>query len=442
MNSIAVQQKRFIQLAPSNNSSAGYGPKGSQPIIRFSVADTQALALLKDARLNATINVFKATTADKVALGDDINVDPVLGMCSVMDQVIVSSRRFGTQIEQVVNLGRLESSYYRSRYSPKMMASHAYHESKAVGLGRYNKWAGSTITSSQTDDIRAKASRKSLIGPQSVSLPFHIGVFLTDQPVDLSAVGGLEIAVYLQKADALFFGSDADIGNMNYTLSDVSLTVPLLYKSADMIAQTPPESVVEFLNWTSLYSVLDSEVSSIAQRLYLSGLVAGIHNALPTAQINNTGYNQFALKQVGVERLTFLKDGQRSPLEKTTIVQEDRLPPGQARSIENESTTYPEVLREYLSAWGPAKDNKHSQVIPQNVKGITNRCGVVGMGCNYSPDSSGINVSGVLSLDVQSKRQQDTAVNPDPNVDEPYALFSFYLSRQGFLASPAGLKSL
>ena len=64
------------------------------------------------------------------------------------------------------------------------------------------------------------------------------------------------------------------------------------------------------------------------------------------------------------------------------------------------------------------------------------------MGCNYSPDSSGINVSGVLSLDVQSKLQQDTSATPDPTVSEPYALFSFYLSRQGFLASPAGLKSI
>ena len=437
MNSIATQQKRFIQLAPSNNSSSGYGPKGSQPIIRFDIADTQALALLKDCRLNAKIAVRKSGAL--VQLTEDINLDPVLGYCSVMDQVIISSSRFGQQIEQVVNMGRLESSYYRSKYSPKMMASNAYNESKAVGMGRYNKWRGTTINSSQINDLRAKASRKALIKDQSVSLPFHIGLMLTDTPTDLSAVGGLSMAIYLQKAEAMFFGSDAGISGMDYTLTDVSLTVPLLYKSQDMIQATPQESVIEFLNWTSLYAVLDSSTSSIAQRLYLSGLVSGIHNCLPTQQINNLGYNQFALKQIGVKKLTFLRDGQRQPLEKSMIVQEDT---AASRSVENESTVYPEILREYLSAWGPPKDLKYSQVIPQNVKGISNRDGVVGLGCNFSPEGAGINMSGVLSLDVESKIQQDTAVSPNPELDEPYALYSFYLSRQTFLASPMGLKAM
>jgi hypothetical protein len=432
-NSIAVQQKRFIQLAPSNNSSSGYGPIGSQPIIRFSVADTQALALLKDARLNATITVTKDGGA--VGVGDDINIDPVLGMCAVMDQVIVSSRRFGTQIEQVVNLGRLESAYYRSRYSPKMMASHAYHESKAVGLGRYNRWSGTTVASSQTTDLRAVASRKSIVSGQEISLPFHVGMFLTDSPTDLSAVGGLEMAVYLQKPEAMFFGADAVGKVMNYTLTNVSLTVPLIYKSADMIAQTPPESVIEFLNWTSMYAVLDSTQSSIAQRLYLTGLVAGIHNSLPTAQLNSYSANQFGLKSIGPQRLTFLRDGQRAPLEKTIIVQDDRVA---ARSVEDQATTYPEILREYLSAWGPVRELKYSQVIPELVKGIADRSGVVGIGCNYSPEASGVNVSGVLSIDVQSKLQKTGAVTEI----EPYALFSFYLSRQAFVASPAGLKAL
>jgi len=436
-NSVAVQQKRFIRLAPSNNSSTGYGPVASQPIIRFSVADTQALALLKDARLNATITVKKGAGGD-VAITDDINIDAVLGSCAIMDQVIISSRRFGTQIEQVVNLGRLESSYYRSKYSPKGMACNIYNSSGAVGLGRMNRWdAGGKTTGATVSDGRSRAIRRSILagGGHQISLPFHAGIFLTDTPLDLSVSGGLELAVYLQKPEAMFFGSDGDIANVSYTLTDVSLTVPLLYKSADMIAQTPPEQVIEFLNWTSLYSVLDSTQSSIAYRLYLAGLVAQINNMLPTKEINNNSSNQFALKSVGVERLTFLRDGQRNPLEKTTIVQDDR-----TASITNKTTTYPEVLSEYLSAWGSMRDMKNSQVIPENVKGIINRSGVCGIGCNYSPDSAGINVSGVLSVDVLSKLQDVTT--PSAADIEPYAFYSFFLSRQGFLASPSGLKAL
>ena len=73
-NSVAVQQKRFLRLTPSNNSSSGYSPVGSQPIIRFSLADTQALGLLKDARLNFRLKVEK-TAGAAVALADDFNVD-------------------------------------------------------------------------------------------------------------------------------------------------------------------------------------------------------------------------------------------------------------------------------------------------------------------------------------------------------------------------------
>lgn len=430
-NSVAVQQKRFIRLAPSNNSSTGYGPVGSQPIIRFSVADTQALALLKDARLNAKISV--TTNAVAPTMGQDINIDQALGFCGVIDQVIVSSRRFGTQIEQVTQLGRLESSYYRSKYSPKMMSSNVFHSSRAVGMGRTNRWEGLGLEETTTTDPTLQAQRRSIITQKAVSLPFHVGLFLTDEPVDLSVVGGLELAIYLQKPEAMFFGGDA--ASMDYSLTDVHLTVPLIYKSAPMIAQTPGEQVIEFLNWTSLFSVLDSSVSSIAYRLYLSGLVAGIHNMLPTAQINSYGNNQFALKSVGTERLTFLRDGQRAPLEKTMIVEDSA-----SAIITDKSTTYPEILTEYLSAWAPVRDTRYTQVIPENVKGIANRSGVVGIGCNYSPNGSGINVSGVLSLDVQSKLENLT--NSQPSLIEPYALYSFFLSRQGFVASPQGLKAI
>lgn len=442
-NSVAVQQKRFLRLTPSNNSSSGYSPVGSQPIIRFSLADTQALGLLKDARLNFRLKVEK-TAGAAVALADDFNVDPVVGLCGVVDQVIISSRRYGTQLEQVVNLGRLESSFYRSNYSPKMMSSNVYHGSKAVGLGRYNGYDSSARQSSLSTDLRALAMRKSLITTQTtnpkddgftqVSVPFHAGLFLTDEPVDMSVIGGLELAVFLQKPDALFHGAAVDPAT-SYTLYDVSLTVPVVYKTAQQIASTPTESVVEFLNWTSLYSVLDSTSSSIAYRLQLAGLVSAIHNMLPTQQINNKSHNGFALKNPDIQRLTFTRDGVRSPLEKTLVTQEDR-----TAQVKDKSTTYPEITQDYLSAWLANRDMKYTQVIAENLKGIVNRDGVFGIGCNYSPTSSGINVSGVIGLDILSKLEDITT--PDPAQTEPYALYSYFLSRQAYVTSPQGIRTL
>lgn len=431
MNSVAVQSKRFIKLTPSNNAST-FAPTGSQPIIRFSIADTQAMALMKDARLN-----FKFTVSPAPALTDDFNIDQALGSCSVMEQIIISSRRFGTTLEQVVNLGRLESAYYRSKMSPKMESSNFYNLSKAVGMGRYNRYSGSFPKNATETDLRSIAQRKSLTSAVECSIPFHSGTFLQDSPLDLNAVGGVELAIYLTKPEALFFGTgtNSPSGTDSYSLSDVSLTVPLVYKSAQMVATTPPESVIEFLNWESLYSVLDSTTSSISQRLYLSGLVASIHNVLPTAQINNVLWNQYALKNPVVQRLTFTRDGVRSPLEKTTLVQENT-----SATVQNSSTTYPEILNDYLSAWSPPKDQVYSQVIPELVKGIANRSGVFGMGCNYSPDSAGINMSGVLGVDLQSKIEDITS--PDKTATESYAMYSFYLSRKAFVATPQGLKSL
>jgi len=432
MNSVAVQQKRFLQLVPSNNSTTGFSPSGAQPIIRFTVADMQALALLKDARLNFKMTATKAG-GGAIALTDDINVDSVLSQCGVMDQVIVTSARFGNTLEQVLNLGRLESSYYRSKYSPKMMASNTFHQSRGIGLGRFNRFEGQFQSASDLNDRAAQATRKQLIDQgKAYSLPFHVGLFLSDDTMDLSAIGGLQISVYLQKSEALFFGANA--AGVTYSLSDVSLTLPVIYKTAEQIASQPAESVISFLNWTSLYSVLDSTSSAIAYRLMLKGLISGIHNMLPTSQINNSTSNQFALKQPGLESLTQLRDGVRAPYEKQVIVAETP-----SLSIENKSTTYPEIITDYLSAWGiVAKDHLYSQTIPENLKGVANRSGVFSFGANYDPESSGINVNGVLSFDIQSKLQKDD----DAALTEPYAMFSYFLSRQSFVASSQGLVAM
>lgn len=445
MNSVATQQKRFIRLAPSNNATF-YSPVGSQPVIRFSIADTQAFLLSKDVRLNFKLRTVRAGGTDSVGLTDDFNIDPVVGGCAVMDQVIISSRRYGTTLEQINNMSRLDSSFYRSRFSSKQMASNYYSEVGSVGLGRYNAWEGSTQASTTAADLRLLAQRKKLVGTGAAvsdpstedlpafSLPLHCGMFLSDD-IDLSAVGGLELAIFLQKPEFLFFGTgtNAPTSASKYELYDVSLTCPLLYKSAQEVAQTPPENEVSFLNWTSLFSVLDSTSSSVAHRVFFSGLVSGIHNMLPTAQINSLAANCCALKDIGVERLTFLRDGQRNPLEKTAITDRDA-----AIKIESSPSLSCEVLQDYLSAFLTPRDLKMSQVIPENVKGVANRSGVFGMGCNFAPDSGGVNVSGVLGLDVVSKLS-DVASG---TTTEPYALFSFYLSRQTYLTSPAGIRSL
>ena len=75
MNSVSVQQKRFIRLTPSNNASAGFSPDSSQPIVRFSVADTMASADMTQARLNFRIRVSQNGNNSVNANTQDFNVD-------------------------------------------------------------------------------------------------------------------------------------------------------------------------------------------------------------------------------------------------------------------------------------------------------------------------------------------------------------------------------
>jgi hypothetical protein len=455
MNSVAVQQKRFVKLSPSNNSTTGYSPDSSQPIIRFSVADTMATANMKDARLNFKIRVDKTGGNAAVTEADDFNIDSSVGMCSVIDQCIVSSRRYGTQLEAVHNMGRLNSAWYSGLYSPKQMLSNVNLECRTTGKGRYNSTHGECGWGASLADQRNVLQRKYLTTGQGTtgewnqgitgggydaglldcSIPIHIGMFHSED-VNLNQVGGLEISIYLAQSKSLWWGTGAGkpTSASTYTLFDVSLTMPLLYMNSQQIQQQAqtPQSTMSFMTWTSIYSVLDSTFSSIAHRLALKGLLSSIHNTQPTQDINNPEKNNHALIDSGIERLTFLRDGVKNPMEKTTIVDVDVNQP-----LANRLSTSAEILNDYLGAFRNPKDILYTQVQPYNLNGVGSQLqGVSGLGCNYDPSSgAGIDVNGTISYDIQT-RLQDLDL---PAQTESYAFYSFYLARQNYVVSPQGI---
>ena len=470
MNGVAVQQKRFIKLTPSNNSSNGYSPESSQPIIRFSVADTMATANMVDARINFRLRVVKSGTNPVAPIADDFNIDKCLNGCSVLDQVIISSRRYGNQIEAVHNLGRLNSSWYSSLYSPKQMSANVNLNCRSIGKGRYNGMNNSVgmgttladnynklqrkyITTSgvaldgishkqgwnQGKDSDALSGSDQAAGYLDFSIPLHLG-FFQNTDVNLNQVGGLEITCYLAQTRSLFYGTLA--GNptsaATYNLVDVNLTIPLLYYSPQEIQQqlSQPQSIVSFMSWTSIYSVLDSTFTSIAHRLSLKGLLSSIHNTQPTQSINNTKKNNHALINSGIEQLTFLRDGVKNPYEKTMIPTQLN-----ALSLANKSCTSPEILNEYLSAYRPARDILDTQVIPENLNGRNGiEQGVFGIGANYDPSSgAGVDISGTISYDIQTKLQDINTTPSNPLLTEPYAFYSYYLSRQDYVVTPQGM---
>ena len=475
MNGIASQQKRFIRLTPSNNSSGGFSPDSSQPIVRFSVADTMASANMQDARINFRLRVVRAANTAVVASADDFNVDKAVNACGVLDQVIVSSRRYGNQIEAVHNLGRLNSSWYTSLYSPKQMASNVNLNCRSIGKGRYNGVFGQNglgttlangpsmlqrrylVTSPAVTSGAGAISHKlgwnqglgqvagatgdvATAGFMDCSIPLHIGFFQSED-VNLNQVGGLEITCYLAQARALFFGTGNNLPTnaSSYSIVDVNLTIPLLYYNPQEIQNqlATPESMLSFMSWTSIYSVLDSTFTSIAHRLALKGLLSSIHNSLPTLAINNANFNNHSLVNSGIESLTFLREGVKNPYEKTAIPTTNR-----ALSLAQKGCLQPEILNDYLSAYRNPRDISYSQIIPENLIGRgAVVSGVYGIGASYDPSAgAGIAINGTISYDIKTKLENITT--PAPAGTESYAFYSFYLSRQDYVVTAQGMSSI
>ena len=455
MNSIAVQQKRFIRLAPSNNSTVGYSPNASQPIIRFSLADTMATANMKEARLNFRIRVNPTgAAASQVAIGDDFNIDRRVGLAGVIDQVIVSSRRYGSQLEAVHNMGRLNSAWYDSLYSPKQIMSNNNLQTRAIGYGRYDPISGGNGGPVTLNDNGWKYMRKQLItGANSAtgksedlldcSLPLNLGLFQSSD-VNLNTVGGLELAIYLQKESFLFngTGAGAPAAASSYTLFDVSLTVPLLYYNAQQIQalNAQPEKAVEFMRWTSIYSVIDSTFTSIAHRLTLKSLLSSIHNFQPTQSINSLANNNFALKSLGLNELTVLRDGVKFPYEKTTIVDKK----ANNELVNMRDTTESEILNEAMSAYRTPRSILYSQIIPANLSGVAaNNEGHHHLGVNYDLSAgSGLDIAGVISYDIKSKIEESTLPTPTDTNTESYAMYSFYFDKQSLIITPQGIAAM
>jgi hypothetical protein len=311
-----------------------------------------ASADMQNARVNFRLKVTTVAGA-AVASANDFNVDQCVNGCAVFDQVIVSSRRYGNQIEAVHNLGRLNSSWYSSLYSPKQMAANVNLNCRSVGKGCYGLQQSLAGLGALVTDPAHILQRKYLVtnaaetnvgnpkqgwnqgtgteagagslsangtsGYLDFSVPLHLGFFQSSD-VNLNQVGGLEIVLYLDQTRNLFYGAGVPV-TTSYSICDVNLTIPLLYYNSQQIqAQVAqPESVLSFMYWTSIYSVLDSTFNSIAHRLALKGLLSAIHNMQPTIAINNAQFDNHALIDPGVEVLTFLRDGVKNPYEKSII---------------------------------------------------------------------------------------------------------------------------
>ena len=152
-NSPASQVKRYMRLAPSNGSGE-FSFSNGNPIIRFSVADTNAMLVGKEMRFCGNIKILYDGT-NPVNNNTATNVDRIAGIQSFIQSVSIGSRRYSANVLEVVhNYPRLATQLYANTHSSKGMRTTSFNEHGGVGKGRYNKHHKGSFGTTATNDRR------------------------------------------------------------------------------------------------------------------------------------------------------------------------------------------------------------------------------------------------------------------------------------------------
>ena len=442
-NSPASQVKRYMRLSPSNGSGEFSFTNGN-PIIRFSVADTQALLVGKEMRLCGELILFRTGTT-AVNYNDAVNIDRIAGIQNFISSVSIGSRRYSANVLEVVhNYPRLATQLYSNTHSPKGMRTTVFNEQGGVGKGRYSQYDLQSIGTDGTGatDRNLMASRKAVIRGRDANNTFKFALrlntgLLMNDAIPLNLLGGLEITINLNSNFSSIYGATATLAaDCSYKIKDPYLVCPLLYLNQEQIAQQAqqPQGAFSFMSYQSLYSVIDSSNQSIVHRLNNKNLVSVIQNYIPVKYLNNRLYNGCACWDAGsLDNIEYHKDGVRYPLEYNIEVNKTNGIGSNADEDLQKVDLNPAVLWNSQSAIRNVKDIKRSQVIPENLLGVAKSDSVYATGVSWDKICGvGVNVNGTLTYDVKTKLEDpdnNDAVNLNHTLTTPFAQYSFYLSK-------------
>ena len=446
-NSPGSQVKRYMRLAPSNGSGQFSFTNGN-PVIKFSVADTQALLVGKEMRFCGKLALFSEGTTS-ITHDKNINIDRITGIQSFISSISIGSRRYSSSVLEVIhNYPRLSSTLYAQTHSPRGMRTQIFNEQGGTGKGRYNNYDQKAQQSNASGDLdrSIKNARKSVLVGSDLNSPFEFALrlntgLLMNEAIPLNLVGGLEITINLNSNFSALYGNTTDLkADCSYRIIDPYLMCPLLYLNQGQIAESNqnPQGSFSFMSYQSLYSVLDSTDQSIVHRLNSRNLVSVIQNYIPIKYLNNRGYNGMACWEGGgIDNIEFHRDGVRYPLEYNLTVNKTIGDGTNDKENLQIGDLNPAILWNALSTVGAVKDLTRSQIIPENIKGIAKQDGVYATGVNWDKISKvGINVNGTLTYDVRSKLEDpddNDATNLNHTGQTPYAQYSYYLSKQNLL---------
>lgn len=404
--------KDYARFTPVNSSNS-YSPTQGQSIIRFQIPDGNKYLDGSLLRLNGKLNITNATNSHNVSVTESVMMSALAGVHSFIQQITINSFKSQVVLERNNNYNRMVGSLMMANNNEKDFITKVGNQSLGTAsvLNTYNGLVNQNGA-----------------GEVSFSIPLLCGIFNGGQPLPLSSnwgVGGLSIEFLLcNPLDGLYDLNNTGAGvnpssTASYSLSDVSITAPLYTPSSQMLQQlsSNPSGVIEFMNWSNLYNVIQSDNAVVSYNLGIKNVVSSFNNYIKTSNLSSNN-NGMANEDIGLKSIVYGKGGVRFPNEYKTEVEKDQQV---AQGNSNINPTQSEAKREFLTSF------RHYARCGHNILGKgKDTMPTYANGVRYDSISSGVDFSNTpYSYEIQSDIQDTTAV------------FSYFLSKKSLMYNQA-----
>lgn len=356
----------YIQIPPSNHSSTGtISYRDGNPVIDFIIGEQDRFLLGHSVRLVGNISIYKTpdgSFGNIPTLTDDLNVSPKLSTYSILDQIVLSSQKTKNVIEHVKHYGRYLSSYLPNISSKQEALGHLSVTSNMMPNVELNK-------RQYVQNVNGSDATNRQFRGNSFCLNLPTGFLNSKQPIGLSGkgwgVGGLQVSVHLCPDNQVLNGSWT---NSFYQLTDVFLVAELITPSVDELSRlmSQTSSTMEYNAISSYYTTIASSNAIINFRIGLSRVLGVFMNFIPSAYLNNLGYEGFqttplindlgASEIAPIKQVVFTKGGQRLPLMYNLDTN--------VRTNATSEIADPQLTRGFMDTFVPFMNNHKTQQSP------------------------------------------------------------------------------
>mgnify|MGYP003145982170 CR=1 FL=1 len=311
---------RYLTLNPVNSNNSGYSFRSGLPLIRFDIAATQAPMLMdgKNLRINGRITYRKAA-GGKLVNTETNFVDNYAGLFgNAIQNVTIASKRLNQTLERVTAYNRMLPSIVSQVNNAKYIDTALSHGGKHSGTIPQMRHA---INKYHAFDNNGNSVADGSQTGVDFSAPLYCGMLQTGEDIDLSSVtgvGGLTLELLLNSdSTGSCFGTDAAGNSVTYTLSDLTLTVPVYEMGGESASNYAGQvNQYSFNSWSSMFQTLNSSASVVAFTPGLSKVTSCLQNFITSTDLGNQLFNGARLGSVGqIQQCRFSKNGMLYPLQ-------------------------------------------------------------------------------------------------------------------------------